>query len=397
MGQSREFLGYKRVPFEKSVAVSHPHLVKEFHPTLNGSLLLSEIGKGSKKRVWWQCLECGHDWEAMIEKRAFGTGCPACVGLAANEKNCLAATHPDLAKEFDVERNGGLTPFDVVAGTNKRLWWKCLKCEHEWRTAGLNRKRGEGCLACSKRVDETNCMASTHPDLALQLHPTKNDSVDANNIVAGTCRRLWWKCQKCEHEWVATGNHRTRNGCPGCSNEVVTKSNCLGVVRPNLDREFIIDKNLPLTACDVVPGTHKKLWWRCITCGNDWRATGNARVSGKGCPSCSNGGFVSSQPGVLYVLCGIQYGKIGISNTASLDGRLTHHRQKGLFGPMVCRFDFPHGGDALSVETNVKRFLRERYERPDLPEGFTEAFPATQLFVVLERVVQRVDVPTGMA
>lgn len=63
----------------------------------------------------------------------------------------------------------------------------------------------------------------------------------------------------------------------------------------------------------------------------------------------------------------------------------------GVLGPLVCRFDFVHGGDALAVETQVKRFLRERFVRPDVVEGFTEAFPAKHLFRVLERVVCEVD------
>ena len=43
------------------------------------------------------------------------------------------------------------------------------------------------------------------------------------------------------------------------------------------------------------------------------------------------------------------------------------------------------------METQVKRFLRERFVRPDIEEGFTEAFPAKHLFQVLERVVTEIN------
>ncbi|MBQ9612626.1 MAG: zinc-ribbon domain-containing protein [Lachnospiraceae bacterium] len=36
-----------------------------------------DVTKGSKKRVWWKCLN-GHDWEAIIANRTKGSKCPVC-------------------------------------------------------------------------------------------------------------------------------------------------------------------------------------------------------------------------------------------------------------------------------------------------------------------------------
>ena len=77
-------------------------------------------------------------------------------------------------------------------------------------------------------------MSVTHPGLAAELHPIKNanltyygNSIEAKELVAGTMKRLWWKCSKitpqglCGHEWIATGNDRSHKhrptGCPVCA------------------------------------------------------------------------------------------------------------------------------------------------------------------------------------
>ena len=57
----------------------------------------------------------------------------------------MAVTHPKLAAEY----KGDATK--SIAGTNKKLDWKCSTCEHEWKSTGSNRVRGwkTGCPACA--------------------------------------------------------------------------------------------------------------------------------------------------------------------------------------------------------------------------------------------------------
>jgi hypothetical protein len=39
----------------------------------------------------------------------------------------LSESHPDLAKEWEHEKNHPLTPDDVTAGSGKKCWWVCEK------------------------------------------------------------------------------------------------------------------------------------------------------------------------------------------------------------------------------------------------------------------------------
>ena len=166
---------------------------------------------------------CQHEWQKPGSGRVSGRGCPACKNKAVHidGRNTKAVTHPDLAKEFHPTRNGDLSSRDVVAGTNKKLWWLCSECEHEWSASGHTRAAGRGCPACSNKaihVDGRNSMVATHPNLAVEFHPIKNGNMTPDNVVAGTQEKLWWLCSTCGHEWDSAGGWRIQgNGCPACA------------------------------------------------------------------------------------------------------------------------------------------------------------------------------------
>ena len=60
-----------------NLKIDNPGLAKEWHPTKNGYLKPTEVTKGSGKKVWWKCSN-GHKWEAVINSRNRGRGCPFC-------------------------------------------------------------------------------------------------------------------------------------------------------------------------------------------------------------------------------------------------------------------------------------------------------------------------------
>lgn len=68
-----------------------------------------------------------------------------------NQGRILATNYPELAKEWNYDRNGALTPWMVTTGSNKKVWWTC-SLGHEWETAIANRTRYSiGCPYCAGR------------------------------------------------------------------------------------------------------------------------------------------------------------------------------------------------------------------------------------------------------
>lgn len=217
------FCDGKKVSQTNSLLTRYPALAKEFHPTKNADINPSEILGGGRKKYWWQCPKgSDHEWEATIQKRASGQGCAICRGLKVVASNCLATTHPYLVNEWHPTKNGDLTPFDVIAGSGKKVWWRCLKDEsHEWRSSCKNRaNRNSGCHYCSgRRVSNSNSLATRYPEIAKEWHPTKNGNLTPINVTAKSGKKVWWQCNKNNtHAWEAIICNRTYGyGCPRCN------------------------------------------------------------------------------------------------------------------------------------------------------------------------------------
>ena len=147
-GNKCPFCSNRKVhPETNSLAVTHPGLAKEYHPTKN-KLPADQVMAGINKKIWWRCLkEPKHEWRATGSSRKNGRGCPYCSNRLIHPKtNSLTITHPELAKEYHPTKNK-LPADQVIAGTHKRLWWKCSK-GHEWEAKGHGRIDGTGCPCC---------------------------------------------------------------------------------------------------------------------------------------------------------------------------------------------------------------------------------------------------------
>jgi hypothetical protein len=284
--------GYKVVK-SNSLRTLYPELAREWHPIKNGELTPLNVTSGSKRKIWWQCGKgADHVWEASVNNRVKGRGCPVCSGKKVVASNCLTSTHPKLAKEWHPTRNGNLYPENVVSGSHRKVWWKCPKGhDHEWQANISNRSKGVGCPICSRKLAVlSNCLATTHPVIAKDWSYERNGEVTPNDILVGSNKKFWWKCNKAEdHVYKTSPNNRLAGkNCPMCSGRQVVESNSLITKYPEIAREWHPTKNLNLTPNKVSSGSQKKVWWKCDK-GADhvWNTTVANRVMGRGCPICS--------------------------------------------------------------------------------------------------------------
>ena len=184
----------------------------------------SNISSNSNKKMWWICNE-GHEWQDTPNHRSHGRGCPYCSGhRVLKGYNDLATTHPSLIFEWNTARND-LTPQQVSAGSNRHVWWICNE-GHEWKDTVVHRVTDRGCPYCSGRrlLVGFNDLATTHPRLAKEWHPSKNENLTPQMLTKGSNKSVWWVCWRCKHEWKTTVNHRTSSyketGCPNCAGKV---------------------------------------------------------------------------------------------------------------------------------------------------------------------------------
>ena len=134
--------------------------------------------------------------------------------------NDLSTTNPNLAKEWDYEKNYPLLPTQVAAKSNKKVWWKCKK-GHEWRAVISNRNKGIGCPICSHRqiLEGYNDLATTNPEIAKEWNYERNHPLLPTQVAAAGKKKVWWICKK-GHEWLATlYSRKAGSNCPKCAKE----------------------------------------------------------------------------------------------------------------------------------------------------------------------------------
>lgn len=175
---------------------------------------------GSNKKVWWNCGK-GHEWQATISHRDNGRRCPFCAGKRALKGyNDLQTVNPTLAKEWNYEKNNGLTPADVTPNSGKKAWWICDK-GHEWEATIDKRNRGTNCPYCSgnKVLNGYNDLKTANPSLTKEWNYEKNGDLKPELFTANSHKKVWWKCNK-GHEWQAPISNRNKGvGCPTCNSE----------------------------------------------------------------------------------------------------------------------------------------------------------------------------------
>lgn len=163
------------------MATLFPDLICQWHPTRNSNIDPARVLPGSHRMVWWIC-EKGHEWRAQVKSRVVGCGCPVCANreIHSNE-NDLASQYPVLAAQWDMDKNGNLTPDSVVPGTRRKVWWICKK-GHKWQATVASRVSGSGCPVCSGKtvLPGENDLASQFPVIAAQWNSEKTASYHHN-------------------------------------------------------------------------------------------------------------------------------------------------------------------------------------------------------------------------
>ena len=339
--------GKKVLKGDNDLQTINPVLAKEWNYEKNGKLKPEDYTINSNKKVWWKCNK-GHEWQAVIANRNNGKGCPYCSGrYAVNGKNDLQTVNPTLAKEWNYEKNSGLTPMDVMPNTNKKVWWKCSK-GHEWQAVIANRNNGDGCPICNSERH------TSFPEYAIvyylrkygleaiHLYRARGYELDiyipSKRIAIEYDGYLWHKSRtkqdlaknyRCVKEGIKL--YRIREGLPPlndssvdyivqkyqtdlseilqkCLSEIIGTDIDVDIKRdaiaienlrehvekeasfllssPEAAKEWNYEKNGKLKPESFTANSNKKVWWKCSK-GHEWQAIIANRNKGIGCPYCS--------------------------------------------------------------------------------------------------------------
>ena len=205
---------------KRTLAVQRPDIAKEWSPQNKQKPDMISCYNSSK--VLWFCSQCNKTYSASISNRTqHGSGCTKCSMHKANEGNCLEVTYPEIAKQWDYEKNGKFTPKNVLPKSEKEAYWKCEK-GHCWKKAIFLRTeaKDKSCPICKM---EKNCLKTKYPQLEQWWDYEKNGFLRPENVSFASNKKVWWKCPN-QHSFLYAINKMIRkkeeNWCKECKTKI---------------------------------------------------------------------------------------------------------------------------------------------------------------------------------
>lgn len=135
------------------------------------------------------------------------------------------------------------TPKEISYGTRDMYLWNCPKCKSEYDMSPNKRTcRGTSCPYCAgKKVNHTNCMWSTHPEIAKLL---KNNQ-RGYEVLAMSNTKAEFKCERCNYSETKIISQVINNGfaCPKCSDGISYPEKLLFNLLNQLNLDFEYQKS----------------------------------------------------------------------------------------------------------------------------------------------------------
>jgi very-short-patch-repair endonuclease len=129
-----------------------------------------------------------------------------------------------------------------------------------------------GVLKRNAKGGEIKYLIDTHPEIASEWHPTKNDNKLPSQFTHGSDEMIWWLCPNicefgCLHEYIGTIGSRTRGtGCPYCCEPAQKICIHMSIVHthPDIVSEWHPTKNGDLLPSQITHGSKRReIWWTC--------------------------------------------------------------------------------------------------------------------------------------
>lgn len=264
-------------------------LLLEWDREANKGLDPARLSTDGRNKVAWVCGR-GHHWNASLKSRVSAqSGCPYCAGsLPIPGETDLATEFPDLAAEWDREKNGE-GPETASRGSIRPVWWRCA-LGHSFQQRVYARVAGDGCPYCAgkKVLPGFNDLATTDPELLLDWDEEKNE-LSPDQVNRGSHKKVWWRCALGHSYETAVYTHAAGSDCPYCTGRrVLPGFNDLATTHPRVAAQWEPRLNGELTPQQVTRGSNKKVWWQCAE-GHVWQAAvfSRTRKRASDCPVCA--------------------------------------------------------------------------------------------------------------
>lgn len=214
----------------------------EIRQKFNGDIIVVDEYVDQHTKITFHCNKCDIDFvtspQSILHTKY---GCTQCARRSAttaqgkihpNSKyGTLINVYPDIAKQWDYDKNVDLDINSITIKSGRRAWWICTQCGKSYQTkvcAIVNGSHKCICHSCYVKtlgrikvdtyIKTKGSFAEHYPELLKQWCYELNSNLDPYRLTDKSNKKVWWQCLECGHRWKTSVAHRTENrGCPYCA------------------------------------------------------------------------------------------------------------------------------------------------------------------------------------
>ena len=266
---------------------AHPELMEEWDFKKNKNINPEELLPAVNLKVWWKCSK-GHEWEASLNNRHRGTGCPICSSETQS-------SYPEQIILYYLNKIFKLENRYIFKNKEIDIFIPGLDVGIEYD--GIYYHNSAEALAKEKIKDK---ILRENGIFLIRIKESKSDDYyDENNQIIYYKPKHDYKNLKDVLEILINIinkkfklNEKIDFDLNRDSNDILLyyktlkKENSVAYKNKKLFNEWNFEKNKGLNPEFFDVSSRYKVWWKCSK-GHEWEATIDSRNRGTDCPYCS--------------------------------------------------------------------------------------------------------------
>ena len=258
-----------------------------------------EVLKNSNKKYLFDCEECKHEIKMMVKNVSIGQWCKYCNrdGLCISDScefcyNKSFASHT-MAICWSLKNN--ILPREILKGSDKKFWFDCKDCGHEFESALYSIKNDKHCPYCSNQIlcnnECSHCFNNSCASHNIIKAWSIKNKISPRLTFIQSNKKAIFNCLKCNHEYETKIQHYcNRNGsCPYCDNKKLCENDCEQCFNKSFASHPLVNcwssKN-NINPHKVFKGSEHKYIFNCHICSSEFESKMYNVLTGYWCPYC---------------------------------------------------------------------------------------------------------------
>jgi very-short-patch-repair endonuclease len=283
--------------YDRSFA-THPRAV-DWSPS--NELKPNQVLRNSNKKYKFNCTDCGHELEMIVNNVAKGQWCKYCNsdGLC-EDMSCefcfkkSFASHP-MAEAWSNQNE--IQPRNILRNADKKFSFDCHTCKHTFQTVLYSVSRGTACPYCTNQqlcMEEkcNTCFNKSCASHEIAEAWSLTNKLQPRQVFLQSNKKINFICRRCNHEYNTQVHHFVhRNGsCPYCSNKYLCdKEDCKSCFQKSFASHPRVncwsEKN-EKDPRQIFKGSDTTCIFNCDECKSEFSSKAYNVLTGYWCPYC---------------------------------------------------------------------------------------------------------------